>query len=330
MRKITVAAACVVLLVSIILLLCAEKRRSPEPSHDTQQSSGGTTPPSASTSPDRAQPLSNQAEVDAPPHLQSAASTNTIESLPLIIRRSIAYLAAAQNADGSLGKGNARIEATSFALMLAMRWYIPSIEQERIDGVKAAAWLRQNTPSTDEEKIAVIVALSGLYTVSGNPVTRPPHGEEDKTVIQALLDSIKTRKDNVWFDLLCITKLPSDIERPSWAANDKWITDKYLYPEATFSRKTLEDYIRSLVFASEKCFVDAKAYGEYRTARDKAMTPVQMKNGAFPVQEEGSELSATAAAAMCYAVEDRVAQRFFEFPARKKADHSSAPGTINM
>jgi hypothetical protein len=260
---------------------------------------------------------------------QPSTTAAQISDHVVIIRESTAYLAARQHPDGSFGEGNMRMITTSFALMLAMRWYIPSIEQERIDGVKAAAWLRQNTPSTDEEKIAVILALSGFYTVSGNPVTRPPHGKEDKTVIQALLDSIKTRKDTVWFDLLCITKLPSDIERPVWATNDNSLMNKYLYPEATFGHETLEDYIRSLVFAAEKRFLDVKAYAEYCMARNKAMTPVQMKNGAFAVQEEGSELSATAAAAMCYAVEDRVAQRFFEFPARKEQTNS-APVTINM
>ena len=168
-----------------------------------------------------------------------ATEDNQFSSVPIIpashpndtLRQSeqkaLAHLVSSQNADGSFGHANNRIMETSLALIALTR--TPQLGTSHKKSIASAAdWIRRCPPESDAEKLAVIMALSGLYTRDSRKADEDDSMKNaDFSNIDTLLIEVDGNNNGVWRDALAMTKLPDGVAKPDWIVNDNATHDKY-------------------------------------------------------------------------------------------------------
>ncbi len=183
---------------------------------------------------------------------------------------------------------------------------------------KALQWLRQAEPEIDEDKLAVIVALSGPHTGSGYRETDyRKHGVGDFQKMESLLKGIDPKKDNGWFDLFAITKIPHEVKKPDWSELNVGLLKKYRETKYSPGLKTLNDHLHSYLITVAH-WTEGKRYAKHEKILVKAMKATQQKDGSFSVENTNDQVAVTALSAMHFTLHYITAHRFFAPPTKEE------------
>lgn len=236
----------------------------------------------------------------------------------IIVSRALQYLEDSQNPDGSWGDAASQYKATALSSIALKRLAAPGRHENSIQ--KAQVWLRQSQPQTDEDKLTVVMAIAEIYTHKHTPrLGDKGVGADDKSRIKNLLGGIRNSKDNVWFDLFSVSRLPMDVERPDWSGSDNPLKNKYLERKAELAPDTVDGYLELYLNTCAKRWSKGDTWSKHKTTLVNAATERQGKNGSFPTSESASDPSVTALQVLCFSLEDIVAHRYFDTTARKEA-----------
>jgi len=224
------------------------------------------------------------------------------------------WLSAAQNADGSFGQGSNNVVDTSLVLLALTRNPQFGAPQKKMIA-SASEWIRKCEPKSDAERIAVVIALSGLHI--GNQKAADEANDlikqADFSTIQALLTQVDGNNGGVWRDALALTKLPDGIERPTWAANNKTTRDKYGKMQ-TFALETLDDYLAGYLHAIVKSWDNDRNM----EVLAKAVNVRQNDDGSLKLSGNNSAIGSVALVALYPSVYYKTAPTYFSNPAEDK------------
>lgn len=227
-------------------------------------------------------------------------------------QKALVSLVSSQNADGSFGNANNRIMDTSLALIVLTR--TPQLGPSHKKSIDSASeWIRRCAPESDAEKLAVIMALSGLYT--GN---RGKAGEENSLMktdfsnIDKLLREVDGKIGGVWRDALSLTKLPDGVAKPNWVVNDNATRDKYRKQQA-FPLDTLEDYLNGYLHAIVKLWDNDRNLETLATA----VQSKQNRDGSLQTASTNNDIGAAALVVLYPTVYQKTAYLYFSDPVKE-------------
>ena len=223
------------------------------------------------------------------------------------------YLKNSQNPDGSWGRDEGQCKATALAFIAFTRHMKTggpgSKYEETIE--KARAWLRKATPLTDEDRLALVIAVAGLYTNKrGSRTPDKGAGAGDGRKLNSLLEGIQNPKDSAWFDFFAISALPEDVKRPVWSVNNAALQKKYRDKSDTSALSTEDDYLNLYLVTVAK-WRNEQTRVSHTKALTQALAERQDERGAFSTSNGNDTLAATALSAMCFSLDYIIADRFF-------------------
>lgn len=201
--------------------------------------------------------------------------------------RALAYLTSSQASDGHWSYGPAAIQATALSLSAFLRMGETVTSHRYGQHVsKAYDWLVKAKPATEQDRIAMIVALSDFYNLHRTPAAAEK--------VQNLLASLGTADVGAWGDFLSYTRLPAGATRPPSLAKVKDTDVKYKHRALNAVPESVDGYLQMYLTSHAKYRTGGKTW----TAHQRTYTPLliarQCNDGAFPSENEMDRPVATA------------------------------------
>jgi hypothetical protein len=246
---------------------------------------------------------------------RSRSATNApIPTTAKAVEAALQAFKTSQNPDGSWGdEGN---KTLSTALVLTAFLNRGETEGSREFGghiSKASAWLLESNASNNEERIALVVALSeqALMQIRTGSTNIPAR---TTARIQSLVSEIKPRKDDPWTTLLIRHRLPPDIERPEWAQYTRETAKEWASTEVSFEPSTVEAYLNLFLVGLAKFNQGENRWSDFNRAFAPKIIERQLPTGFYPCTPNSDKFACTALALRTMAIYYAFAPPFWTSP----------------
>lgn len=202
-----------------------------------------------------------------------------------------------QNADGSWGTNGNRQLPTAFCLMSLLRQG-ESRESKKFGRAIAAShtWLMESQPKTDPEHVATAIALSDYITVHHRWHDPDEKAEVPAAQIQKIRDCVKAispQCDEMWGDLLSLSRFPPEIGRRMDGDTIRRTLDKYLDRGFDGSPSTLDAYLLLHLCSSARFHRGGKNWSDWNRQFAPMLVRTQEADGLLPCKPPEDRIAAT-------------------------------------
>lgn len=210
-----------------------------------------------------------------------------------------------QNTDGSWGAEGAQQLATAFSLISFLRHGETDHSEKFGKAIsRAHTWLTASRPITDRERVVTAIALSDYITVHyrwhSDKEAEAPSAHIQK--IRDCINDISPQCDEMWKDLLRVSRLPKEIERPLDRVTLRSIWDKYLDREPSVSPSALDEYLLLHLCSEARFHRGGKKWSDWNREFAPIMARNQEADGLFPCNPKGDRIAATGISVMSLTV----------------------------
>lgn len=234
----------------------------------------------------------------------------------------LAYLASSQASDGHWSNGNTSIQATALCLSAFLRMGESSSSHRYGKYVsKAYDWLAKAEPTTEKDRIAMIVALSDFYTLHRIPIAAEK--------VKDLLAVLNIADVGAWGDLLSYARLPAGATRPPSLAKIKDTDAKYEDCALNAVLESVDGYLQMYLTSQAKYRTGGKTWTVYQRTYTPLLVARQRADGAFSTENEADRPAATALAVMSFAQLHAGALQFCPAP-EPKAEQEDTDAEIEI
>lgn len=196
-----------------------------------------------------------------------------------------------QNEDGSWGTPSSQLLATPLVFMA----YLGSAETEKSEKYgstvsRARKWILGASPTSHEERIATILALTEYVLLTKLP---DDTATIDHERIRKLLGAVSPRENDPWTDLISRHRLPPSIPRPSWAQPTKELKAKWETAELNLAPASPLDYLELRLAGLARFQRGGKSWTDFNNQAMPALIARQA-NGYFQSGSEDDKYACTA------------------------------------
>ena len=219
-----------------------------------------------------------------------------------------------QNADGSWGANGNRQLPSAFCLISLLRQG-ESRESEKFGRAIVAShtWLMDSHPGTDPERVATAIALSDYITVHYRWDAPDEKTEVPAAQIQKIRDCVKAispQCDEMWRDLLSLSRLPAEIGRGRDGSTIRGTLDKYLDRELEGSPSTLDAYLLLHLCSSARFHRGGKNWSDWNRQFSPMLVRTQEAGGLFPCKPPEDRIAATGLSVMSLTIYNSISPNF--------------------